>query len=132
MAETEDVPEAALDPQVRDLAGWAAKVFYWTLWPIGIGIYYLLYYISFVVLFVLRLIYRPLEFILLPVFYLLQFVLNCLLAPFQFLAKFEVIICATSQKANRLRLARPSTSTLASPRSLVLVWDLLSASSTIS
>ena len=131
MAETEDVPEAALDPQVRDLAGWAAKIFYWTLWPIGISIYYILYYISFVLLFVLRLIYRPLEFILLPVFYLLQFILNCLLAPFQFLAKFEVMSYIASQKANRLRLARLSTYTLASQHSSELVWDCSSASFTI-
>lgn len=91
MAEqAEDVPEAAYDPSSKDLAGWIWKGIYWTFYPIGISLYYVVYYVSFVVLFVLRLLWRPLEFILLPVFYLLQFVLNLLLTPFQFLARFEV------------------------------------------
>ena len=105
MAEqAEDVPEAAYDPSSKDLAGWLWKAIYWTFWPIGISLYYIVYYASFAVLFVLRLLYRPLEFILLPVFYLLQFILNLLLAPFQFLAKFEVPCVNLWQRTSSHRL----------------------------
>ena len=105
MAEqAEDVPEAAYDPSSKDIAGWLWKAIYWTVWPIGISLYYVLYYASFAVLVVLRLLYRPLEFILLPVFYLLQFVLNLLLAPFQVLAKFEVSCVNVSQCTSSHRL----------------------------
>ncbi len=86
----EDVQEPGFDPQIKELAGWAGTVIYWLVWPIGIALYNIAYYTSVAVLFVLKLIYRPLEFILLPVLYLLRFILNCLFAPFQFLARFEV------------------------------------------
>ena len=86
----EDVPEAAADPQTSDLLGWAGKVLYWIFWPIGIAIYQAIYYIGFALIFVLKLVYKPSEFILLPVFYFVKFLFECLLAPFKFLAKFEV------------------------------------------
>lgn len=111
MAGPEDVQEPAFDPQIKDLAGWAWKGIYWIFWPIGISLYYLVYYISFAAGFVLKLVYRPLEFILLPVFYLLQFVLNCLLAPFQFLAKFEVHILHSRRSSICSPPTRLSTST---------------------
>ena len=108
MAEaSEDVQEPGFDPQIRDLAGWAGKAIYWTVWPIGIVVYYIVYYIAFAVLFVLKLVYRPLEFILLPIFYLLSFILNCLLAPFQFLAKFEVLLFPSQDKCIPLTVADP-------------------------
>ena len=94
MPTPEDVQEPAKDPVLRDILSVAGKTLYWISWPIGIGIYYLVYYMSFALLFVVKLVYRPLEFILLPVFYLLKFVFGCLIAPFQFLAKFEV--CTTN------------------------------------
>lgn len=91
MADTaEDVQEPGIDPQMNDLAGWLWRGIYYTFRSIGLVIYYIVYCVSFAVLFLLRLLWRPLEFILLPVFYLLQFIFNLLLAPFQFLAKFEV------------------------------------------
>lgn len=48
------------------------------------------YYVTFSLLFVLKLIWIPLEFLLLPLLYLGDFIIRCLLAPFRFLAKFEV------------------------------------------
>ncbi len=90
MTDAEDVPEAGSDPQVRDLLVTAGKAIYWLVYPIAIGVYYILYYVFFSLLFVLKLLYRPLEFVLLPVFYLGYFLWACLLAPFRFLARFEV------------------------------------------
>jgi len=60
----------------------------WILKPI----WAVIYYVSFAVIVVLKLIWKPLEFILLPFIYLGSFLLNCLAAPFRFLAKFEVPI----------------------------------------
>lgn len=89
------MPEAASDPQTADLLGWAGKTLYWILWPIGFAIYQGIYYFGFASIFVLKLAYKPLEFILLPVFYFGRFLLECLIAPFKFLAKFEVSIGST-------------------------------------
>lgn len=60
--------------------------------PVGIFIGSIIYYVAFSVLFVLRLLWRPLQFLLLPVLYLGDFILRCILAPFRFLAKFEVML----------------------------------------
>ena len=86
----EDVQASVVDPKAHELLVWAGKILYWILWPIGIGIYYVVFYICFALLFVVKLLYRPLEFIFLPVVYLVSFVGQCLMAPFRFLAKFEV------------------------------------------
>ena len=68
--------------------GWDTAVF--IVKPIAIGIGNAVYCITFGLTFVLRLLWQPLEFLLLPLFYLGDFALTCLLAPFRFLAKFEV------------------------------------------
>lgn len=86
----EDVAEPAIDPQTREVLQWGVTIAYWIAYPIAIAIYYASYYLAFGVLFVLKLIYHPLEFVLLPVLYLLRFLATCFLAPFQFLARFEV------------------------------------------
>lgn len=86
----EDVQEPADDPQMKDILYWTGTVFYWIFWPIGISVYYFVYYVSFVLLFIIKLLYRPLEFVLLPVVYFVQFLFACMLAPFQFAARFEV------------------------------------------
>ena len=86
----EDVPEAGADPTTKELLQWIGKAAYWIVYPIAITIYHTAYYISFGAVFVVKLLYRPLEFILLPVVYLAQFIFNCILAPFRFLARFEV------------------------------------------
>lgn len=77
-------------PQLYGLLqlGWDAFVF--VVKPIGLAISTTVYYLAFAIFFVLRLIWRPLEFLLLPVLYLGDFMLQCILAPFRFLAKFEV------------------------------------------
>ena len=86
----EDIQTPAADPQMLELLGSAGKILYWIIWPIAIALFYTLYYLAFAVLFILKLLYRPLEFVLLPVFYLLRFFGACVLAPFHFLARFEV------------------------------------------
>ena len=86
----EDVSEPAVDPVTKDIIRTATAVIYWLCYPVAIALYYVLYYVSFAVLFVAKLLYRPFEFVLLPVIYLGYFILNCLAAPFRFLAKFEV------------------------------------------
>lgn len=68
--------------------GWDVSVFVFK--PIGLAIGNAIYYIAFGVVIVLRLLWRPLEFLLLPVLYLGDFIVRCTLAPFRFLAKFEV------------------------------------------
>jgi hypothetical protein len=89
----EDVQEPAADPVAWDLLVIAGRVIYWIVYPIGIALYHLVYYLAFAGLFIFKLLYRPLEFILLPLVYLVQFLFACLLAPFQFLARFEVGVC---------------------------------------
>jgi hypothetical protein len=94
---SDDVAEPALDPNVRELLQWGTTIAYWIGYPVYVVLYYAIYYIAFGILLVLKLLYRPLEFILLPVFYLLRFIGSCLIAPFQFLARFEVQSSASEQ-----------------------------------
>jgi hypothetical protein len=89
-ASGENMPEPGADPQIRDLLLTAGKAIYWLGYPIVVGLYYGLYYLAFAVVFVLKLLYRPLEFTLLPLVCFAQFLFACLLAPFRFLARFEV------------------------------------------
>lgn len=89
-ASGEGVAPTARDPVVADILYWGYTIAYWIFWPIGIALYYVAYYASFALLFVIKLIWRPLEFVLLPLYYLGKFVLACFAAPFKFLAKFEV------------------------------------------
>lgn len=70
------------DPRTQIILSRSATV----LWYLGLPLYYL----AVPVLFVLRQLYRPLAFLLLPVIYLARFILACIIAPFQFLARFEV------------------------------------------
>ena len=84
--------------------------------PIGLAIGHAVYYLAFSLFFVLRLLWQPLEFLLLPVLYLGEFFLRCFLAPFRFLAKFEVSFprqCA-HQGTAYIKSHRLSTSTWAS------------------
>ena len=91
-SEGEDIPEGGHDPSASDILSWIGHAIYWSVRAVGIALYYIIYYVYFAALFVLKLLWRPLEFILLPILHLLQFLWRCFLAPFQFLAKFEVCI----------------------------------------
>lgn len=86
----QDIPERAVDPSTKDLIFWFGKIAYWTVWPIYTAIYYVLSYIAVVLLYIGKLIFRPLSFILAPFVYLARFLWACFLFPFHFLAKFEV------------------------------------------
>ena len=68
--------------------GWDTAVF--VVKPVATAVGTAVYYLAFGVVFVLKLLWQPLEFLLLPLLYLGDFILQCLLAPFRFLAKFEV------------------------------------------
>ncbi|KAK3681213.1 hypothetical protein LTR37_020927 [Vermiconidia calcicola] len=83
--------ESADDPTIKDLLLWTGKTLYWIVRPIGLSVYYIVYYILFAVLLVMKLLYRPLEFLLLPLVYFTRFVLQCLAAPLRFAAKFETL-----------------------------------------
>ena len=129
----EDVQEPAADPAALELLAWVGTVLYWIVWPIAISLYYVLYYLALTILFVLKLLYRPLEFVLLPVFYLLRFLGACLLAPFQFLARFEVRREDTSNTPDSpdcSQCSRLYISTLALEPLWVALWDYFSVSST--
>ena len=82
--------EAVADPSTQDILGWIWKIVWSICYPIVISIYYTFYYICFSILFLPKLLYEPLAFILLPIVYLVQFVWSCFLAPFRFIARFEV------------------------------------------
>ena len=86
----EEVQESGMDPQIKDVLSTTGTVVWWICWPIGISLYYVGYYLAFTILFIVKLVYRPLEFVLLPVIYLGQFLLACVAVPFRLLAKFEV------------------------------------------
>jgi hypothetical protein len=61
-------------------------ILYYICWPIGVFIYYL----ALLAFAILKILYQPVGFILLPILYLGRFLLACLYATFQILAKFEV------------------------------------------
>ena len=65
---------------------WLVTVLWWICYPVGI----IVYYVAIVVLTLLKLLYRPLAFVLQPVVYFGRFVLACLAFPFMLLAKLEV------------------------------------------
>lgn len=69
--------------------GWETTVL--VVRPVGFVLGNAVYYTTFGLVFLLQLLWRPLEFLLLPFLYLGEFVLRCILAPFRFLAKFEVV-----------------------------------------
>lgn len=94
MPDAEELPEGARDPVAREFIVWAFRLLYWIFYPVGTAVYYVFYYVSFGLLFAVKLIYEPLAFILSPALYLGQFVFTCLAAPFKFVAKFEV--CKTT------------------------------------
>ncbi|GAB7362393.1 hypothetical protein MBLNU230_g2717t1 [Neophaeotheca triangularis] len=78
------------DPDVERIniyLSWTLTILYWICWPVG----KLLFYLAIVVLTILKLLYRPIAFLSLPLLYLGRFVLACLNAPFQLLAKFETL-----------------------------------------
>lgn len=87
---------------------WATAIAWSICYPIGV----VLRYLALSVLFVLRLLYRPVGFLLQPVVYLGRFALACLVAPFTLVAKFEVCIdCLTSLLIRADMTRRPFTST---------------------
>lgn len=88
--QAEDLPEAPGDISAKDLLGYAWKGISSAIYLVGLGIYHGVYYLSFAIVFVLRLLYEPIAFILLPIVYIVKFIWQCFLAPFRFLAKFEV------------------------------------------
>ena len=59
---------------------------WYILWPIGVFVYYL----AIAILSLVKLLYRPVGFLLQPIAYLGRFILACLVAPFHQLVKFEV------------------------------------------
>lgn len=95
--QAEDVPEGTSEPSTQDILGWILQIVWNICYPIGLGIYYFFYYICFGGVFVIRLLYQPLAFIFLPIVYLVQFLWQCFLAPFRFIAKFEVSLLLSSQ-----------------------------------
>ncbi|KAK5121995.1 hypothetical protein LTR85_004567 [Meristemomyces frigidus] len=62
-------------------------VLWYICWPIVI----ILYYLAVAVLFIIKLLYRPVGFLLQPLVYFGRFLLACSIAPFQLLAKFETL-----------------------------------------
>ena len=88
---TDEIPESGDDAQEITLLHWAGVLLWYICWPVGIAIYYIVYSVAAVVLFIAKLCWRPLAFVLLPVLYLGEFILACFTAPFRLLAKFEVL-----------------------------------------
>ena len=84
--QTAHMAEQLQQKQAKVLLANSLTVLWYICWPIAI----LIYYIAVAVLFVLKLLYRPVGFLLQPVVYLGHFILACLIAPFQLLAKLEV------------------------------------------
>ncbi|WPH00796.1 Hypothetical protein R9X50_00362600 [Acrodontium crateriforme] len=66
---------------------WARTV----VWCIGYPIGLVVYFAAVVVLFVARLLYRPVAFLLLPLLYVAHFLLAAAVTPFQLLAKLETL-----------------------------------------
>jgi len=62
-------------------------VLWYICYPIGITIYY----VALGLLFVLKLLYRHVAFLLQPLVYFGQLILACLIAPFELLGRFETI-----------------------------------------
>ncbi|KAF2484746.1 hypothetical protein BDY17DRAFT_309912 [Neohortaea acidophila] len=89
--DSENIPERAVDPSTKDLIFWIGKIAYWTVWPIYTAIYYVVSYLAVALLYIGKLIFRPLSFILAPLVYLARFLWACFLFPFHFLAKFETL-----------------------------------------
>lgn len=73
--------------------GWTTTVVYYILWPVGT----LIFYIVILVLFILKLLYRPVAFLLQPLVYLGRFLFACAIAPLRLLAKLEVSVGYTLQ-----------------------------------
>ncbi|KAF2766715.1 hypothetical protein EJ03DRAFT_174048 [Teratosphaeria nubilosa] len=66
---------------------WSVTVLWYICWPIGI----ILYYLVFVAIFLAKLLYRPVGFLLQPIVYLGRFTAACIAAPFQLLARLETL-----------------------------------------
>lgn len=78
--------------QPERLNGWRVALS-WTylsvstfFWAVGA----VLYYLAVGVFFILKLLYRPLAFLLQPVVYFGRFIYACIVAPFRLLVKLEV------------------------------------------
>ncbi|KAK3069653.1 hypothetical protein LTR53_011833 [Teratosphaeriaceae sp. CCFEE 6253] len=62
-------------------------VLWYICYPIAIGIYYL----AIAIIFALKLLYRPVSFLLQPLVHFGRFLLACLIAPLHLLARFETV-----------------------------------------
>ena len=70
----------------NQIASGILQTLWYICWPIGVS----LYYVAVTIFSLLKLLYRPLGFLLQPLVYLGRFILACLAAPFHFLVRFEV------------------------------------------
>ncbi|KAK4569815.1 hypothetical protein LTR86_002784 [Recurvomyces mirabilis] len=61
------------------------------MWPIGLVIYYVLLYLATAILFLAKILYTPVGWLLQPFIYLGQFLLIVLWTPFRLLAKLETL-----------------------------------------
>lgn len=65
---------------------WALTILYFIVYPI----WFVVWYIVIAAVALAKLLYRPIAWLLQPVVYLGRFLLACFVAPFHFIAKFEV------------------------------------------
>ena len=84
------------DPALRDGLRLTVKFIWKILSPIVGAVQLLLIYAFLSIARILRLLYEPVAFILLPVSFLIRFAWHCIAAPFRFVARFEVIFMTSS------------------------------------
>lgn len=84
-----------MDPSTRDLISWVVSIIVEAAKLIGTAIYTLVNYLSYGLLALVKLVYKPLSFIIAPLAYLIRIFIACLQAPFKFLARFEVFDALT-------------------------------------
>jgi len=90
------------DPALRDGLRLTVKIIWKILSPTAGVAQLLLTYAFLGVARILRLLYEPIAFILLPVAFLIRFTWLCVAAPFRFVARFEVILIQVSFVCTKL------------------------------
>ncbi|KAK3673649.1 hypothetical protein LTR78_006554 [Recurvomyces mirabilis] len=63
----------------------------YVIWPIGLVVYYVLLYLAIAILFLAKILYTPVGWLLQPIIYMGQFLLIVLWTPFRLLAKLETL-----------------------------------------
>lgn len=93
MSTTLEQVESHLDEQHLKLYLHYTGIAIWTICKLVLlAVYYILCYLALGIVFISKLLYQPVGFLLQPVLYLGRFVLALLLVPFQLLVKLEVRI----------------------------------------